>query len=81
MHHFRHRSSRSSGLDLKECLRVNNGKFIQKWYDEISSMLEDEAVRDNFMKNSEQDDLTKLRRMNDNIGFFVGGSMIPRDQL
>ena len=81
VHHFRHRSSNSSGLDFKACLKINNRKFVRKWYYEIDSILADSETRVKFTSSDEQDELTKLRRMNEKIGFFVDGQMTPRDSI
>lgn len=81
IHHFRHRSSEDSGLDFKECLKVNNRKFVKKWYSQIASILDSAEVRTKFISNSRQDELTKLRRINENVGFFQDGVLISEELL
>lgn len=44
-------------------------------------MLSDDATRERFMSTDNQDDLTKLRRMNENVGFFRDGKMVPRSEI
>lgn len=81
IHHFRHRSTNISGLDFKKCLKVNNKKFVEKWYEDIRLILSDDATRERFMRTNNQDDLTKLRRMNENVGFFRDGKMVSRNEI
>lgn len=81
IHHFRHRSSADSGLDFKECLKVNNKKFVEKWYETIAEILVDENLRNKFINDTTQDEFTKLRRINENVGFFRNGKMVAKNGL
>ncbi len=81
VHHFRHRSSNKGGLDLQQCLRINNRKFIMKWYEQIEELLSDPLERACFANTALRDKFTKLRRMNENVTFFKDGELIPKENL
>jgi GT2 family glycosyltransferase len=79
-HHFRHRSAKASGLDIKECLRENNHKFVDKWFDTIAALFDkysDLGVRPSeLMETEDNKSFLKLRRINDNVGFWRDGKLL-----
>lgn len=79
IHHFRHRSSSANNLDLEECLRQNNQKFVEKWRYTIATLLgacvEEGVDPGQLMSSEDNDSFLKLRRINSNTGFWQGGKL------
>lgn len=84
-HHFRHRSAKAGGLDLKQCLAENNLKFVKKWYDTIALLL-DSCMEigqnpSDIMCNENDKSFLKLRRINDNVGFWRDGRLVSIEEV
>lgn len=79
VHHFRHRSARANGLDMKKQLRKNNRKFVEKWLGTISAIFreyERQGVPISELMDSEDNkSFLKLRRINDNARFWANGRL------
>jgi len=74
VHHFRHKSIKSSGLDRDRSLTENNQKFYKKWKNELLFFLKEESDKvgslESFFNTEYSYRYFFLRRINDKTNFY-----------
>ena len=83
VHHFRHKSIKSSNLDRNIYLAENNKKFVKKWNNELFFFLKNEEVKGVFLEDKfcrEDDyDYFFLRKINEKTSFYDEYKKIKED--
>ena len=78
VHHFRSKSIKANGANQNKLLFDNNHRFFNKWHDTIIKFLQYEMERgvDLAEALSEDNEFWFLFRLNSNVGFWDGKSIV-----
>ncbi len=82
IHHFKHKSLKANKVNRDLVLKVSNSKFFLKWEKVIKDfLLRMDVERGNIadiMENKEYEDFWFLRRLNEDIKFWVDNDWNPQ---